>query len=412
MQKNITIKGLICYLLATLFLGYEMALQVSPAVITEELMQEVGLNAKSLSLISASYFFSYAAMQIPAGALFDKYKAKILLTLSCAICTFGIYLFVLTKTPSLLALGRFITGFGSAFAFIGVLIMANEWFKAKHFAVLVGIAQFIAALGAMFGEAPLAAAIEINGWQNAIVNLAIIGVTLTALNILFISNNRSKVKKTVASSNIFKNIKKIICNKNNLALAVYAFACWGPVTSFAELWGVAFLKSSLGVSKTIAAEVTSSIWLGIAMGAPVIGMIAAKYNNALRILKTCALLGFISTSLLIFGPVHSILVAHLLAFTFGIAAASQILTFAMIKMNSEKSLVGTAIGFMNMAVVAGGAILQPTIGYILHHSWDGITKNNIPWYTINDYQQALMIIPICFLICIISSHNFIKNSSA
>ena len=111
------IKALTCYILATLFLGYEMALQVSPAVMVNELMKEIGLNAHSLSLISAAYFCAYASMQIPAGVLFDRFSAKIILTLAVAVCTLGIYIFIITKSPLLLALGRFITGFGSAFAF-------------------------------------------------------------------------------------------------------------------------------------------------------------------------------------------------------------------------------------------------------------------------------------------------------
>ena len=232
-----TFFGIICYTLATLFLGYEMALQVSPAVMVHELIQDLGLNAKSLSLISAAYFCAYASMQIPAGILFDKYPAKYILTLAAAICTLGIYVFVLTKSPYLLAIGRFITGFGSAFAFVGVLVMANQWFAPQYFSILVGIAQLIAALGAMFGEVPLALSIDAIGWQNAIVNLAIIGMVLTLLIAITIQNNKKPVHAPLQQQSLLNDVLTILKNKQNWVIALYAFASAGPVTLICRVMG-------------------------------------------------------------------------------------------------------------------------------------------------------------------------------
>ncbi|MEE3003604.1 MAG: MFS transporter [Pseudomonadota bacterium] len=407
------IKSILCYLLATLFLGYEMALQVSPAVMINELIHDVGLNAQSLSLISASYFCAYTGMQVPAGIMFDKFNAKIILTFAAAICTIGIYLFILTKSAIILAIARFITGFGSAFAFVGVLVMANEWFPEKYFPILVGIAQLIAALGAMFGELPLSLSIEKNGWQSAVTGLAIIGIVLTILIGIFIQNNRKYKdhKKEVKVNNIKENLKVILSDKYNWIIALYAFACWGPVTSFAELWGVEFLRHHMTISKNTAAGVASSIWIGIAIGAPIIGIISSKYKKYTVILRITSIIGFLATFMLVFGPVHSIYFGHFLAICFGVAASSQILTFSMIKNNTPEYLAGTAIGFMNMAVVAGGAIFQPIIGTLIQFSWDGYMMNGVPWYTVNDYQQALLIIPICYLGCILTSLYLLKEKN-
>jgi MFS family permease len=402
---NISFRAVICYMLATLFLGYEMALQVSPAVMVTELIKDIGLNAHTLSIISAAYFCAYATMQIPAGIMFDRYSAKLILTTAVVICTIGIYVFVLTKSALLLALGRFITGFGSAFAFVGVLIMANEWFPEKNFPILVGIAQLIAALGAMFGELPLAISIENHGWQSAVVGLTFIGVILSILIAIFIKNNYELKKDDITdqSIDIKSDLKLILTNKYNWAIALYAFTCWGPVTSFAELWGVEFLRHHLEISKNAAAGVTSSIWVGIALGAPILGYISGKKKIFTRLLQISSIIGFLATFLLVFGPINNIYFAHFLAICFGIAASSQILTFSMIKNNTPAKLAGTAIGFMNMAVVAGGTILQPLIGALIQFSWDGYTMNGIPWYTSNDYQQALSVIPICYLVSVVTS---------
>ena len=151
--------------------------------------------------------------------------------------------------------------------------------------------------------------------------------------------------------------------------------------------------------------------LVFAVGAPIIGVLATKLQRYRPILRVTSIIGFIATLTLLFGPAHSIYISHTCAFFFGIAAASQILTFSMIKIHTPEHLAGTAIGFMNMAVVAWGAILQPLIGTIIHYSWDGYMKNGAPWYNTNDYQQALLIIPVCYFICCIISLYGIKDSN-
>ena len=411
-MKKINVTGIVCYILATLFLGYEMALQVSPAVMAEELMQDIGLNARNLSFISIAYFGAYAAMQIPAGIILDKFSVKIAMTLSTVLCTLGIYLFVLSDSALLLAFARFITGFSSAFAFVGVLLIAHEWFPKRLFPILVGIAQLIAALGAMFGQEPLAYVVNAYGWQQAIYDLAIIGLIIAFFIAVFVKNNHaSNIKKVTPSfKELYVKLKKLLKNKQVWYLATFAFFCWGPVTVFSELWGISFLKLHMHILKTEAAKLVSSIWIGIAIGAPVIGFISAKFNKNRSILIFGSIAGFLSTLWFIFGPADNIIVAHALAIIFGIASASNILTFNMVLMtNKAEETAGSALGFMNMAVVAGAAILQPIIGSIIEHSWDGFIRNGAHWYSANDYQSGLAIIPLCFLVCAIVATYGIKE---
>ena len=124
----------------------------------------------------------------------------------------------------------------------------KPWFAPQYFSILVGIAQLIAALGAMFGEVPLALSIDAIGWQNAIVNLAIIGMVLTLLIAITIQNNKKPVHAPLQQQSLLNDVLTILKNKQNWVIALYAFACWGPVTSFAELWGVEFLRQNLTIS--------------------------------------------------------------------------------------------------------------------------------------------------------------------
>ena len=70
--------------------------RVAPAVMTAELMRDFQINAAALGNLSAFYFYSYVAMQIPTGIIADVWGPRRLLSLgafvdivqNCLVCTF------------------------------------------------------------------------------------------------------------------------------------------------------------------------------------------------------------------------------------------------------------------------------------------------------------------------------------
>jgi hypothetical protein len=74
-------KSLWIYSIVSLFLIFEMAVQVSPSVMSSSLMQDLGISAFSLGLMSGIYFYTYTSMQIPSGLLFDRITPKIIIVI-------------------------------------------------------------------------------------------------------------------------------------------------------------------------------------------------------------------------------------------------------------------------------------------------------------------------------------------
>lgn len=74
-KKQIVLASIICTL-AAMFYMYEFILQVSPAVMTNELMRDLNLNAASLGTMAAFYYYSYTPMQLPAGLLYDRFGPR------------------------------------------------------------------------------------------------------------------------------------------------------------------------------------------------------------------------------------------------------------------------------------------------------------------------------------------------
>ena len=79
--------------LGALFYVIAFFQRVAPAVLTTELMSDFALTATTLGNLSAFYFYSYVAMQVPTGLLADHWGPRRLLTLGAAVAGLGTLMF-------------------------------------------------------------------------------------------------------------------------------------------------------------------------------------------------------------------------------------------------------------------------------------------------------------------------------
>jgi len=412
-QHRISPLAILVYTLAAAFLCYEMALQASPSVMTTELMRDMHIDAAGLGLMAGCYFYSYTLMQIPAGLLFDRFSARWLITGALLVCVAGALFFGSTHTVEFAALGRFFMGFGSAFAFIGVLVIASHWFSAGYFAFLVGIAQLLAAMGAAGGEVPLSISVTRIGWRGTIHGIAVAGLVLAVLIALIVRDYPSWKKPTLAkrkSYGVMTSLRFITTSSQSWWVALYAFTSWAPVAVFAELWGVPYLQSAYHIGSTYSAVAVAMLWAGIGLTAPVLGWFSDHLGRRRVLLSSCSAIGLIATLAILYVPHMPMPLLFLLLFGFGIAGAGQILSFAVVKDNNRPSVTATAIGFNNMAVVAGGAMFQPFAGLMLRQHWGGQMLQGVPVYTSDNYRLALGLVPICYGVGLIVSRFFIKET--
>lgn len=407
-----TIKPHLIYALAASFLCFEMALQVSPGVMTSQLMRDLHIDAAGIGLMSGFYFYSYTLLQIPVGLLFDRLSAKLLISIAVVLCSLGAIFFGMTHSIGLASLGRFLMGIGSSFAFIGVLVIAAHWYDAKYFALLVGVAQLLAALGAMGGVAPLASAVDAFGWRSTITVLALFGLVLALLIALVLQDHPKGYSKKLESHHqlgIKNSLLAVLGNKQTWWVGLFAFSNWAPITIFASLWGVPYLTTLYKISNPMAASAIAMIWIGIAAASPILGWLSDRIGRRVIFLIITSALGMICSFIVIWVAMPYWLIFPLL-FGFGMAAGGQILSFAVVKDFSRHDVTATAIGFNNMAVVAGGALFQPLVGWLLSKMWDGTYDAATPVYSVQNYQYALLIVPGCFLVGILVSAFLIRET--
>ena len=401
------------FFLAASFYLYEFILQVAPSVMAEPMMQTFKVSAEGFGVISAFYFYAYAPMQLPAGLLFDRYGPRKLMTSALILCALGSFFFASTDIIFTAAIGRFLIGIGSAFSFIGVLVLVSRWFPPQYFAILAGIAQLMSSVGAIFGEVPLAALIGQVGWRHASFILAITGFLLALLFWFFIRDYPHQTTQSLPKRNFRDEWFRLmeVCSRSyTWLIGAYAFSIWTPIAVFAALWGVPYLQEKYQVGVVIASGLCSMIWLGIGVGSPLLGWISDRFCSRRLSLITSSVFGLSSTIILLYVPNVPIGWMYLVLFMLGFGAGGQTVSFAVVNDNNPDHLVGTASGFNNLSVLLGGAIFQPLVGVFLQKSYDWQIVDSVHVYSVSSYQNALFVMPCCYFASLILALWLIKES--
>lgn len=402
-------KAILIFILMALFLCFEMALQVSPGVMTVPLRHDLQLTAFGLGLMSGVYFVTYTIMQIPSGLLYDRANFRILVSAAILICAVGAAIFGHAIGLWTGALARMLMGFGSAFAFLSVLTVAARYFPAKYFAMLTGIAQLLAAVGGIAGNLPIAYMVDKLGWRDSMGLLSLGGVVLALIILIFIQKPKAPIAEGDTVEPVWQSLKKIVHKKQTWLAGLYAFFSWAPMTAFASLWGVPFLKTAYGFSTTQAGSLCALIWLGVGLTSPMIGALSDMIGRRNPLLFLTAIIGAIGIAVVVYVPNLPIYLLGIALFFAGIGSSGQILSFAVVKDNAERKRTSTSIGFNNMAVVASGILVQPIVGRLLEaHSRLKTTTHST--YAMADFHTALVILPICFVLCAVLAFGSIKET--
>lgn len=391
--------------LGCLFYFYECLLQVSPGVMSNELMRDFSVTSQTLGVLSGVYFYSYAAMQLPGGVLMDYFGPHRLLTLATVVCAVSTIAFGMTDSFFMACIARLMIGFGSAFAAVGTMKLAANWFPAQRFALITGLMITIGMLGAIGGEAPLALLIDSFGWRQSMIIMGTIGLALAVL-IFVIARDTPKDFEPVQHQNpeeelLLPSFIALMKNKQLWLVASYGGLMYMATPVFCGLWGVPFLMTKMMLTKAAAANYISLVFIGWAIASPLWGI----YSNRIGLRKPPMYIGcigaLICSVLFIFAPISSSLLMQVLLLAFGLFSAGFLPAFTVAKELCNKKYVATGLSFMNMMNMIGIALAQPLIGYILDKLWTGELNGTVRVYPLAAYYTGLAILPLGMLLALI-----------
>ncbi|MBW8372026.1 MAG: MFS transporter [Thiobacillus sp.] len=383
-------------LLASLyFVGYFQ--RVAPAVMVDELMRDFSIAATMLGNLSAIYFYTYAAMQIPSGLLADAVGPRRVATAAAVAAAVGTVLFAQADTLWMASLGRGLIGASVAVAFVACMKLAGHWFPANRFATVTGISLLIGNLGGVLAGVPLSEAVASVGWRTAM--LASAGVTLALAAVVWLWVRDDPSERGYASHAHPEALNKATLSpRRSLMLVMSVRDTWllffaggliaAPVLTFAGLWGVPYLVQVHGLERSHAAVFTTTMLLGFAIGGPLLGALSDRMGRRKLPYLGAALVHALGWVIFLLIDDLSATALYLLFAAIGFSAGGLIIGFAFSREVNHPGAAGTVGGVVNMAVLGFAALQQSAMGWILDRNWQGDLIEGARIYDAAAYHAA------------------------
>ena len=392
-----TIYPWIAITVSALFLVYKYILQVSPSVMTNELMQAFHVHATGLGNLSATFFYSYLITQFFVGILLDKYSARYLSAIAILVAAFGAYFFSSADQLWSAEACRLMMGVGAAFATVSYMKVAAMWFRPKQFAFVGGLLATAAMLGAIFGEAPLSLIVDSAGWRESMHMSAILGFVIAGLFIIVIRDRHTTHafdQRHPPKAIRFKDVLSVMKKPQNWVLTFYSGLAFSPVAVFGGLWGNPFLEEMHHLTRTQSAYMISLIFWGLLFGGPILGLVSGFIGRRKPVMLWCAVIGFFCLTSVIYLPSLPIWVDCILLFIFGFCTGAFMLGFAVGREINPIAMAATVIALVNTGDAIFGGFTEPLVGKLLDMQWHGVMRHGVPYFDVTAYHNAFLLLPI------------------
>jgi len=347
--------------------------RTAPAGIAGELTQAFTISGAVLGTLAATYFYVYTVLQVPVGVLADTLGPRKLLAGGSTIAAVGSLLFALAPTWELAAAGRTLVGVGVSVAFISILKVSAVWFPANRFATLAGVTMFCGNLGAVVAGAPLAWLVTRTSWRAVFVGLAVLSALLAIASWWRVRDRPEHLG--LPAPNMAAGSTERLPWMNALLHVLANRATWpaffvnvgvgGSYLAFAGLWAVPFLQATRGMTRMDAAQHTSLLLLGVAIGSLAIGLISDRLHSRRGVMRAFVLLYLLSWSpwlAQVQWPIAATLGWFLLM---GLLIPGFTLSWTIAKEANPPQYAGIATAVVNVGIFLGTGVLQPLVGWVL-----------------------------------------------
>ncbi len=385
---------------SALFLFYKYVLQVSPSVMTTQLMRHFHLDGMGLGNLAAMYFYTYLVMQLFAGLILDRWSPRKITAIAIAVAAMGSIFFAIADSLYTAWIARACIGLGVAFATVSYMKMATLYFKPERFAFVGGLLASAAMFGSMGGQAPLAYLIEKVDWQNSLIYCGIGGLVLAALFFLIV-RDKANPHQTSSGSITWKDIVLVLKKRGNWLMMLYSGLAFVPLSLFGGLWGNPFLETAYNLTTTQAASLSTVMFVGLAFGSPFFGYLSDAWSNRIGIMIAGLWVSLIAILIVLYFPHLSYFFLALFLFIFGLGSGAFMLAFAVGRDINNAALMATVVSLLNTGEPILGAFSDPLVGKILDIFWHGKIVNGVHVFGATDYRLALAILPIYLLLALV-----------
>jgi len=354
--------------------------RAAPGVMARDLMQSFDVTSASIGSLAATYFYSYAALMIPAGLLLDAFGVRIVMAIGGAIMGAGALMMGVAGGATALFAGRFLVGLGAAAAFIGTLKIAAAWFPPTRFGFLAALTATVGMLGALLSTLPLAAVVATIGWRRALSGVGIVTLVLAVLCVVIVRDRPSGVAAPSALTlrAVLAGTLDVLRNPHTWP-PFLAFFCLYSAAGNLMLWIVPYLRDVYALGARPAAFYAMATSLALLVAGPLTGWISDRVLGRRKALYAVlsSLQVVLWTAFVLTLGALPLAGLYALLFAMGLAGAAFVLVWPIGREVNPPHLDGVAVAVVNLGGFLGAALTQGPIGAVLDARWTGGCANSV-----------------------------------
>ncbi len=378
--------------------------RVAPGVLAKDLMQAFHATGTLLGWLSATYFYAYAGLMIPAGVLVDRFGVRRIVAAGGTVMALGTLAMGAASDLALLFAGRFIVGLGATVTFVGTLKVAADWFPPSRFGTLSAITATVGVLGALMATAPLAALVGAVGWRGAFGVLGLVTLGLATLCLLIVRDQpvgAAAGARAPQLREVLRGTRVVLGNRHTWPPFV-AFFCMYAAMGDLMLWIVPYLKDVHGRSTPQAALYATANSLALLVSAPLTGFISDRVVRRRKlpyVVLTTAQLGLWA---LLVATLGSLPLAGLYAllFAMGLVGGAFVLTWPIGREVNPPALAGVSVAVVNLGGFLGAALTQAPLAAILDARWTGAMAAGARMYPVDAYRANFAVTTLLIVVAL------------
>lgn len=312
----------------------------------------------------------YAAMQIPAGLLLDRFGSRAMIVTGALIMAAGQMTLALTDALPAAIAARALVGMGDAFTFISVLRLVPRWFAPRRIPLLTQLTGICGQLGQVLSAVPFLLLLDAQGWTPAYISAAALGVLSVVLALALVRNAPPGVEITVMKTTARGTLRGVRAVWRRPGTRLGFFAHMGTqfsITVFGLMWGIPYLTTAQGLSAGAAGLLLTVSVASIILSGTVVGVLTGRFPRrrswlVLGIMASNAVMWTIVLALPGLAPLWLLVV---LVVVISVGGPGSVIGFDFARTFNPSQNLGTAQGMVNMGGFISSLLVMQVMGIII-----------------------------------------------
>ncbi len=349
------------------------------AVIADDLTASLDLDGTALGLLTATYFITFAAIQVPLGMLLDRFGPRRVEAVLLVIAAAGATLFSVAEGLTGLVMGRGLIGLGVSACLMAAMKSNATWWPKPRLPLVNGLIMAFGGLGAFAATTPVHLLLTVTGWRGVFQVLA--GLTLLCALYLWLA-----VPEPLAAPGghdgwraQWRGTLRVFASPFFWRLVPVTVLVQSSFMAYQGLWAGPWLRDLHGFDREAVAGHLQLIPMAMIAGYVGTGLLVDRLSR--RGVPPVAVFGvliglFVANQVVLLIP--ALAVPAVQWALFGLFGSASVLAYSILTQAFPVAVAGRVNTALNVLTFIAASLAQTGIGAVLgrfHHPAGGFTPD-------------------------------------